>query len=212
MVAGAAVYMATVHCCGFPTLGNMGGWGGGEGRGVRGRVLANCQFDAICCLASSSSVLLKLTCSSIDSNTRSTYTCAHPTHATQTTSQSMTTERRMLSSHIQRLCIIPSTSHNHVTATINAGLHSLQVWANAAHHKGGDLTADEKWGLGTSLIASLGDPVAAQRVHKETNNYYRLVRVLEVVLHTGRTLAEFEAKSDAPLDYDFRFVHCVAIH
>ena len=86
------------------------------------------------------------------------------------------------------------------------------MWASAAHQKGGDLTADDKWGLGTSLIASLGDPVAAQRVHKETNNYYRLVRVLEVVLHTGRTLAEFEANSDAPLDYDFRFVYFVAIH
>lgn len=61
--------------------------------------------------------------------------------------------------------------------------------------------------MGTGLIASLGDPVAAQRVHGEANNYYRLMRVLEVVLHTGKTLAEFEAKPDAPPDYDFRYVH-----
>ena len=86
-------------------------------------------------------------------------------------------------------------------------LHSLQVWADAEHRKGSDLTAEEKWGLGTDLIASLGDPVAAQRVHGEANNYYRLMRVLEVVLHTGRTLAEFDAKPDAASDYDFRCVH-----
>ena len=81
------------------------------------------------------------------------------------------------------------------------------MWADAAHHKGSELTAEEKWDLGTGLIASLGDPVAAQRVHGEANNYYRLMRVLEVVLHTGRTLAEFEARPDVPPDYDFRCVH-----
>ena len=80
------------------------------------------------------------------------------------------------------------------------------MWADAARQKGSDLTAEEKWGLGSGLIASLGDPVAAQRVHREANNYYRLMRVLEIVLHSGRTLAEFEAKSDAPPDYDFRSV------
>ena len=82
------------------------------------------------------------------------------------------------------------------------------MWTDAASRKGDDLTADEKWGLGTDLIASLGDPVAAERVHGEANNYYRLMRVLEVVLHTGRTLAEFEAKPDAALDFDFRCVGC----
>ena len=86
-------------------------------------------------------------------------------------------------------------------------LCSLQVWADAACQKGRDLTPEEKWALGTGLIASLGDPVAAQRVHAEANNYYRLMRVLEVVLHTGRTLAEFEAKPDTLPDYDFRYAH-----
>ena len=50
MVAGAAVYMATVHRCGFPTLGNMGGWGGGgreEGLGGGCLQIANLmQFAA----------------------------------------------------------------------------------------------------------------------------------------------------------------------
>ena len=78
------------------------------------------------------------------------------------------------------------------------------MWSDAASLKGADLTPEEKWSLGTSLIARLGDPVAAERVQGEANNYYRLMRVLEVVLHTGKTLAEFEAKSDGPVDYDFR--------
>lgn len=79
-----------------------------------------------------------------------------------------------------------------------------KVWAEAASRKGADLTTEEKWSSGTELIATLGDPVAAERVHREANNYYRLVRVLEVVLHTGKTLAEFEAKPDVPINYDFR--------
>lgn len=87
----------------------------------------------------------------------------------------------------------------------------LQVWTEAASHKGADLTSEEKWSSGTQLIASLGDPVAAERVHREANNYYRLMRVLEVVLHTGKTMAEFEAEPDAPVDYDFRCVVVIAL-
>lgn len=34
------------------------------------------------------------------------------------------------------------------------------------------------------------------------------MRVLEIVLHTGRTLTEFQAKANASVDYDFRY--CVA--
>lgn len=33
---------------------------------------------------------------------------------------------------------------------------------------------------------------------------YRLYRVLEIVLQTGRTLAEQDLDTSAPLDYDFR--------
>lgn len=80
----------------------------------------------------------------------------------------------------------------------------LQVWADAAAATGHALSPEEKWELGTNLVADLGDPVAAQRVFAETNNYYRLMRVLEIVLHTGRTLADFEPNKAARADYDFR--------
>ena len=80
----------------------------------------------------------------------------------------------------------------------------LQVWAEAEQSKGSQLTDKEKWEAGTALIAKSGDPAAAERVSAEVNNYYRLMRVLEIVMHTGKSLAEFEPPADAPLDYDFR--------
>ena len=80
----------------------------------------------------------------------------------------------------------------------------MQVWSEATAKAGCELSAEERWNLGCDLIASSGDPVAAERVRAEANNHYRLVRVLEIVLHTGRPLTDFEAKPDTPLDYDFR--------
>ena len=73
----------------------------------------------------------------------------------------------------------------------------MQVWELASADLQRALSPDEKWHLGTQLIADAGDPVAAKRVHAETNNYYRLLRVLEIVLHTGRALSEFEADPSA---------------
>lgn len=81
----------------------------------------------------------------------------------------------------------------------------LQVWEVAAAEMQRPLSPDEKWQLGTKLIADAGDLAAAKRVHAETNNYYRLLRVLEIVLHTGKALSEFEADPDAVQDYDFRY-------
>ena len=78
------------------------------------------------------------------------------------------------------------------------------MWAVAQERKGSNLTEEEKWELGADLIAKSGDPVAAERVSGETNNYYRLLRVLEIVLHTGKALSEFEPQPDVPPDYDFR--------
>ena len=38
----------------------------------------------------------------------------------------------------------------------------------------------------------------------EPNNDYRLMRVLEILIQTGRTMAEMDLDLSAPLDYDFR--------
>ena len=41
------------------------------------------------------------------------------------------------------------------------------------------------------------------------NNYYRLLRVLEIVQTTGKTMSELDIDEQAPLDYDFR---CFFLH
>ena len=87
----------------------------------------------------------------------------------------------------------------------------MQFWAEATSAKGSELTPEEKWHLGTDLIAKSGDLTAAERVKGETNNYYRLLRVLEIVLHTGKPMADFKPEQDAPLDYDFRWVLLIPI-
>ncbi|DBA89023.1 TPA: hypothetical protein ACH3X2_000238 [Trebouxia sp. C0005] len=89
-----------------------------------------------------------------------------------------------------------------MAARAQEALH--QVWTEAEQSKGSKLTDMEKWETGTALIANLGDPAAAERVSAEVNNYYRLMRVLEIVMHSGKPLAEFEPPADAALDYDFR--------
>ena len=42
------------------------------------------------------------------------------------------------------------------------------------------------------------------RLEGEPNNYYRLLRVYEIVLETGQPLAQLDASVDAEPDYDFR--------
>ena len=42
------------------------------------------------------------------------------------------------------------------------------------------------------------------RLREVPGNYYRLNRVLEILLATGRPLAELDLDVGAPLDYDFR--------
>ena len=47
------------------------------------------------------------------------------------------------------------------------------------------------------------------RLAEVPNNFYRLLRVLEIVQTTGRTLAELDIDEAAPLDFDFR---CFFLH
>ncbi|EIE19274.1 isopentenyl transferase, partial [Coccomyxa subellipsoidea C-169] len=63
--------------------------------------------------------------------------------------------------------------------------------------------SEERWEVGIAKIAALGDPASAER--EVPGNYYRLNRVLEILLGTGgRPLAELNLDTGAPLDYDFR--------
>lgn len=47
------------------------------------------------------------------------------------------------------------------------------------------------------------------RLEGEPNNFYRLLRVYEILLDTGQPLADMDLSADAELDYDFR---CFFLH
>eukprot|EP00884_Botryococcus_braunii_P023627 jgi/Botrbrau1/9949/Bobra.0012s0044.1 len=89
-------------------------------------------------------------------------------------------------------------AHDRAQALLN------QAWQEAEIQKGAPLTLEERWEVATALVAKLGDPVAADKLKEVPNNMYRLLRILEIVLQTGRPLAEMDLDTSAPLDYDFR--------
>ena len=57
------------------------------------------------------------------------------------------------------------------------------------------LTKEERWAAACSALRAAGDPVAAERVFKERNNEYRLLRALAALFEAGPgvTLASLEA-------------------
>ncbi|GAB4815722.1 hypothetical protein N2152v2_002768 [Parachlorella kessleri] len=70
------------------------------------------------------------------------------------------------------------------------------------------------------VVEALGDPESATRLRGELNNYYRLLRVVDILLQRpGKTLAggrasgeeagELDLDESRPLDYDFR---CFFLH
>jgi len=70
---------------------------------------------------------------------------------------------------------------------------------------GRDLDDQERWNAGIGLVEKLGDVDSAERLRGEPNNYYRLLRVVDILLQTpGKTLKELNLNETAPLDYDFR--------
>jgi len=73
------------------------------------------------------------------------------------------------------------------------------------------LSTEEKWKAGVALVRSLGDKETADRLeHQETNNWYRMTRVLDILLQSpGKTLAELDTDAATPPDYDFR---CIFLH
>ena len=79
------------------------------------------------------------------------------------------------------------------------------------HEKELLLTMEEKWKAGVELVRQLGDTEAANRLeHQETNNWYRMNRVLDILMQRpGKTLAELDADAATPPDYDFR---CIFLH
>lgn len=61
---------------------------------------------------------------------------------------------------------------------------------------------------GDTSMPALGGPhdntTCMFRLRTEPNNHYRLRRMLEILITSGRTMAEMDLDTSAPLDYDFR--------
>lgn len=87
-----------------------------------------------------------------------------------------------------------------------------KAWADALEQKKRkenssteSLTEEETWNAGVNLIKNLGDIESADRLRNESNNYYRLQRVVDILLQSpGKTLKDLNLNEAAPLDFDFR--------
>eukprot|EP00890_Picochlorum_soloecismus_P003763 jgi/Picsp_1/4388/NSC_01894-R1_trna dimethylallyltransferase 9 len=114
------------------------------------------------------------------------------------------------------VCGKPSTPIATKESEENVRLALDQAFEQAAKEKEqekdvGLLSMEEKWTAGVELVRSLGDKESADRLeHQETNNWYRMTRVLDILLQRpGKTLAELDADAAIPPDYDFT---CIFLH
>jgi len=75
--------------------------------------------------------------------------------------------------------------------------------AALAGELGRECTRDEVFDCGVAMVRGAGDEASAQRLEESRNNFYRLMRVLEIIRVTGAPLPRLEA-DPSKLDYDFR--------
>eukprot|EP00873_Tetraselmis_striata_P025781 jgi/Tetstr1/446045/TSEL_033647.t1 len=76
--------------------------------------------------------------------------------------------------------------------------------AALAGELGRECTRDEVFDCGVAMVRGAGDEASAQRLEESRNNFYRLMRVLEIIRVTGAPLPRLEA-DPSKLDYDFRY-------
>jgi hypothetical protein len=68
------------------------------------------------------------------------------------------------------------------------------------------LSRDALWDAAAGVISDLGDAEAAARVRGERHNWYRLMRVAQILLATpGAKLSDMDIDRGRELDYDFRW-------
>lgn len=63
-----------------------------------------------------------------------------------------------------------------------------------------------RWDVAVDVVQEMGDPETAARIRGERNNWYRLQRVLQILLQNGgKPLSEMDVDTTRELDYDFRW-------
>jgi len=106
----------------------------------------------------------------------------------------------------------PATSTNHTGSNtqqatpsehqVAARLPAVSAEARAAALQ---LPAEQRWDVAVDIVEDLGDPETAVRIRGEKNNWYRLQRVLQILLQNGgKPLSQLDIDTTKELDYDFR--------
>lgn len=76
----------------------------------------------------------------------------------------------------------------------------------AAAAAAAQLQPQQRWDVAVDVVQQLGDAEAAARIRAERNNWYRLQRVLQIlIINGGKPLSELDIDTTKELDYDFRW-------
>jgi tRNA A37 N6-isopentenylltransferase MiaA len=68
------------------------------------------------------------------------------------------------------------------------------------------LQEEQRWDVAVDVVQQLGDPETAVRIRAERNNWYRLQRVLQILIQNGgKPLSQLDVDTTKELDYDFRW-------
>jgi tRNA dimethylallyltransferase len=68
------------------------------------------------------------------------------------------------------------------------------------------LQPQQRWDVAVDVVQQLGDAEAAARIRAERNNWYRLQRVLQIlIINGGKPLSQLDIDTTKELDFDFRW-------
>lgn len=99
----------------------------------------------------------------------------------------------------------PSTPTSNKQTEALAQQRIEQAWKEKGCAEGEGEGDEAKWAAGVALVRELGDDESADRLEGEFNNYYRLRRVVDILMQApGRTLKELKLDEASQLPYDFR--------
>jgi tRNA dimethylallyltransferase len=92
-------------------------------------------------------------------------------------------------------------------AAEQAALAKLPPVSPAAAQAAAQLPDAQRWDVAVDVVEQLGDPATAARIRDERNNWYRLQRVLQILVQNGgKPLSQLDVDTTKELDYDFRWV------
>jgi tRNA A37 N6-isopentenylltransferase MiaA len=120
------------------------------------------------------------------------------------------------SEHAHTKSQLPLINNSSSNGSSSSSLQALEaaikpsVISPEAAAAGLQLSEEQRWDVAVDVVQQLGDPETAARIRAERNNWYRLQRVLQILVQNGgKPLSELDVDTTKDLDYDFRCVGCV---